>query len=100
MRREFFFILEQQEMNAKKQKKTRRKEKFKFRRSLFWDADPRAIDPQLHARYIIERILDFGDLDEVRWVVQTYPHRLIKETVARSRVLHEKSKSLWRLVFA
>ncbi len=72
---------------------------FRFRRSLFWDADPRAIDPRRHARYIIERILDFGEEDEVRWLVRTYPRRLITDTIARSRVLHEKSRSLWKLVF-
>jgi hypothetical protein len=71
-----------------------------FRRSLFWDIDPRDLDPRRHARYIIERILDFGDENEVRWVAHHYSLRLIRETIARSRVLHEKSRSLWRLVFA
>ena len=73
---------------------------FRFRRSLFWDVDPKTIDPRRHARYIIERILDLGTMDDVRWVAHIYSRRLIKETIAHSRVLHEKSKSLWRLVFA
>jgi hypothetical protein len=72
----------------------------RFRRSLFWDADPRAIDPRRHARYIIERILDLGEEDEIRWMARTYTRRLIRSTIARSRVLHEKSRSLWTLVFA
>jgi hypothetical protein len=80
--------------------KKRRKSTIRFRRSLFWDADPKAIDPRRHARYIIERILDFGDEKELRWLVSYYPRRLIKDTVARSRVLHAKSRSLWKLVFA
>lgn len=32
----------------------------RFRQSLFWDVDPKTIDPKKHAQYIIERILDFG----------------------------------------
>ena len=82
--------------------KKRRKAKvaFRFRHSLFWDVDPRSIDPRRHARYIIERILDLGDADEVRWMARTYSRWLIRDTLARSRVLHEKSRSLWELVFA
>ncbi len=40
----------------------------KFRQSLFWDVDPKTINPKKHARYIIERILDFSHDDEVRWL--------------------------------
>ncbi|MBI4994134.1 hypothetical protein HZC21_00610 [Candidatus Peregrinibacteria bacterium] len=32
-----------------------------FRQSLFWDIDPKTIDLKKHKRYIIERILDFGN---------------------------------------
>ncbi|HAK94371.1 MAG TPA: hypothetical protein DCM87_05060 [Planctomycetes bacterium] len=78
----------------------RRKQGLPFRSSLFWDADPGTIDPRRHARYIIERILDLGDEHEVRWVAHHYSLRLIRDTIARSRVLHEKSRSLWRRVFA
>ena len=70
-----------------------------FRQSLFWDVDPSTIDVQKHARYIIERILDFGNDQEVRWMAQEYPASLIHDTLVTSRVLHDKSKTLWRLVF-
>ncbi len=74
--------------------------KMKFRQSLFWDVDPKTIDPKKNAVYIIERILDFGNDDEVRWMARTYSPRLIKKVVATSRVLHQKSKSLWSLIYA
>jgi len=32
-----------------------------FRQSLFWDVDPKTINQMVHARYIIERVLDFGN---------------------------------------
>lgn len=81
-------------------KKLKKKPKIRFRQSLFWDVDPKTIHPKRHARYIIERILDFGNDDEVRWMWKTYPKRLIKETLEQSRVIHEKSKPLWRLLCA
>ena len=71
----------------------------KFRPELFWDVDPKTIDPKKHARYIIERILDFGNEGELRWLARRYSRRLIKETIRKSRVLDPKSKSLWVLVW-
>lgn len=70
-----------------------------FRRSLFWDVDPKTIDPDKHARYIIERILDFGEADEVSWMFKHYPREKIKEVLhlPRSQV-DRKSRSLWELV--
>lgn len=71
----------------------------KFRRSLFWDTDLAKIDPKKNARYIIERILEFGNEDEVRWVWQNYSPKFIKHVMNKSRgVLHRKSKALWSLI--
>jgi hypothetical protein len=71
----------------------------RFRQSLFWDVDPKTIDPKKHARYIIERVLDFGTDEEVRWLFRRYSSRTIREVLERSRgVLHPKTKALWSLV--
>lgn len=72
--------------------------KIKFRQSLFWDVDPKTIHPKKHARYIIERILDFGNDDEVTWMWHYYPRELIKNVVKKSRALHAQSRSLWKLL--
>lgn len=71
----------------------------RFRQSLFWDTDPKKIDKKKHAKYIIERILDFGTDDEVRWMSRSYSTRLIKNVVDNSRVLHNKSRNLWQLIY-
>lgn len=70
----------------------------RFRPSLFWDVDPKTIDTKKHAKYIIERVLDFGNDDEVRWVWKTYSKPMLRKVVATSRCLHPKSKSLWTLL--
>lgn len=69
-----------------------------FRPSLFWDVDPKTIDPKKHARYIIERVLDFGNDREVRWMWRAYPNRLIRDVVKTSRVLHPQTRALWELL--
>lgn len=69
-----------------------------FRQSLFWDVDPKTIDKEKHAQYIIERILDFGNDEEVRWMWSNYDHHLIREIVLTSRVLHDQTRVLWNLL--
>ena len=70
----------------------------RFRQSLFWDVDPKTIIPKKHARYIIERIMDFGNDAEVRWMWKEYPKPLLADISKKSRVLRPETKSLWRLL--
>ena len=72
----------------------------KFRQSLFWDVDPKTIDPKKHATYIIERILDLGNDREVRWMWRTYPRARIRDVVEHRRGLHDQTRPLWRLLTA
>lgn len=69
-----------------------------FRPSLFWDIDPIIIDPQKDSIYIIERILDFGNDEEVRWMWNYYDHDLIRKVLQTSRVLQPQTRSLWNLL--
>jgi hypothetical protein len=70
----------------------------KFRKSLFWDTDVKKIKVKKNAKYIIERILDFGMDPEVRWMSKTYPKTLIRKVVKNSRVLRPKTKNLWQMI--
>lgn len=68
----------------------------KFRQTLFWDVNPKTIDPQKHAKYIIERILEFGKDNEVRWMLNYYPREAIRDRVQNSRgVLSPQTKIFW-----
>lgn len=82
-----------------KEKKTPKTPPGGFRQTLFWDVDPKVIDPDKNARYIIERVLDFGNTEEARWLFQYYPKKEIKRVMElpRSQV-HDKSKALWSLL--
>ena len=70
----------------------------KFRESLFWDVNPEHIDLQKNAEYVIERIIDFGRDDEVRWLWNFYDKKLIKKVVSTSRSMDPRSKALWVLL--
>ncbi|HLD69462.1 MAG TPA: hypothetical protein VJA17_01740 [Candidatus Omnitrophota bacterium] len=66
-----------------------------LRQSLFWDVDPKTIDLKKHARYIIERVVDFGNDREVQWMWEKYPLALIHKVVKTSRSLNPVSRPLW-----
>ena len=67
--------------------------KVNFRPSLFWDIDASKLEPDKHPEYVIERILDFGDDEELRWMTGYYPREAIKNVVAKSRILLPKSRT-------
>ncbi|MEK7203261.1 MAG: hypothetical protein AAB653_03020 [Patescibacteria group bacterium] len=71
----------------------------KFRQALFRDTDTKNIDTKKNAQYIIERILDFGNINEASWVLKYYPKTVIKKVMRLPRVqLSDKSKALWSLL--
>lgn len=69
-----------------------------LRPSLFWDTDVKKLDIQKNAKYIIERIMDFGNEDEARWMRRYYSKSLLSEVVDKSRVLGSSSKTLWTIL--
>jgi hypothetical protein len=71
----------------------------RFRESLFWDVNPRKINIQRNARYIIERILEFGQPDDIAWLFKQYSKKDIEKAMnlPRSQV-GRKSKALWTLL--
>lgn len=69
-----------------------------LRQSLFWDTDPKKLNLDKHAKYIIERVMDFGNDDEVRWMRRYYPKPLLAKVAKTSKVLQSNSKTLWTLL--
>jgi len=70
----------------------------KFRQALFWDTNPNNIDTEKNAQYIIERVLDFGNDGEVKWLYHFYNKSLLKSVVAKSRSLMPETKNLWTML--
>lgn len=70
----------------------------KFRQALFWDTNPKKIDPKKHARYIIERVADFGHDNEVRSVFRLYKKTFLRKVISKSRCLRPETKNLWELL--
>lgn len=69
------------------------------KKSLFWDIEPVSLSAESHWFFIIERILEFGDIDDLRWMKKNFTPEQIKRTVEnveKSRVLTQRSLSFCR----
>jgi len=68
-------------------------------RILFWDTDLGNISLKRNARYVIERILEFGSFEAVNWLQKVYTTRTILDAMHESAVISEKSRNFWDMWF-
>ncbi len=61
----------------------------------FWDVDPDTVDPSAHAVFVIERILESGDEDAIRWLFATYSREHVVEVLQTTRQLSRRSAGFW-----
>lgn len=60
---------------------------YQYKKSLFWDVDRNRLSPEKDWFFIIERVLEFGDIDDLFWLKETFSEKKIKDTVKKSRIL-------------
>ncbi len=65
----------------------------------FWDVDFNALDVKKNAKYILERILDLGDEEAVKWMQKTFSKKDILNALKNNRKISKKSLNFWNLVF-
>ncbi len=69
-------------------------------RTLFGEVRFEDIDIEKHSKYIIERVLDYGDFSELRKLFKFYGRKRVKKVVKTSRALSKKAKIFWGKIFA
>ncbi|MEW6584694.1 MAG: hypothetical protein AB1442_03675, partial [Nitrospirota bacterium] len=63
------------------------------KKSLFWDVETALLSPKKDWFFIIERILEFGDIDDLKWMKENFTPEQIRDTVGKSRILTPRSLS-------
>ncbi|KLU60157.1 hypothetical protein CEB3_c35880 [Peptococcaceae bacterium CEB3] len=66
--------------------------------SLFWDIHVEDIDPVKHKKWLIERVVQWGTLDDIRALLKIYSVEDISQIVELSRTIDCKTKELWRVM--
>lgn len=70
-----------------------------FLHRYFWDHPVNQVNKETHSFFIIERLLELGNDDAIRWVLRSYPQQEITEVVKKSRVLSKKTANFWKNYF-
>lgn len=65
--------------------------------SLFWDV--RDVDPRKSEKFVIERILAYGDEKDFSWAKEFYGRDKIFKNFLKIRSLDKKSRSFWHQYF-
>ncbi len=68
-----------------------------FNPILFWDA--KNIDLKLNDRYVISRIMNFGDWSDIDKLKALYPDSKLIDTVKKSRSLLPQAGKYWAIHF-
>ena len=63
----------------------------------FWDVDIKKLDPDKKPYFVINRLLDKGNVEAVKWVRGNYTESQIKETFKRFRDFSPKVARFWSL---
>ncbi|EKD56106.1 MAG: hypothetical protein ACD_58C00297G0011 [uncultured bacterium] len=73
--------------------------KIKFRKEIFWDTDPKTIDYQKHAIYVIGKVIKWGNLSDWQELKKIYSTRKIKATVKKLCDLDNKDRNFIHMVY-
>lgn len=64
-------------------------------RPLFWDTSLSNIQIKRNARYVIERLLEYGDMSAIEWLQRVYSAERIIDVVHLSRAMTERARTFW-----
>lgn len=65
----------------------------------FWDIDTADIDVNTYRFYIIERLLEYGDEEALRWIQATYGKDAVIDVIKRSKLLSRKSAYFYQFYY-
>lgn len=63
----------------------------------FWDVSFDELSFEKYPRFIAERIMNYGDLKAIKWLLSISGTELIRAVVKTSRNLNPKTKNFWQI---
>lgn len=64
----------------------------------FWDVVLDDLTIEKHPRFIAERLLNYGDLNSIKWLFTWTDRKFILTLVDESRNLNPKSRNYWKIM--
>ncbi|MBI4653933.1 MAG: hypothetical protein HY752_02940 [Nitrospirae bacterium] len=69
-----------------------------LKRNLFWDVDLEFLSPERDWFFIIERVLEFGDIQDFEWLLSTFSKEQLKLVIKLSRILSPRTLSFCKTI--
>lgn len=67
-------------------------------KDLFWDIDFSSLDVNKNKEFIIERVLDYGDISHFRKIKEIYSLDDVKSVLKKSKTISYKSANFYALI--
>lgn len=67
--------------------------------TVFWDIKPGELDFKKQSNFVIPRVLEHGQLKDIKWLLKKYKAEKIKKVLCQSRNLSEKTANFWAVYF-
>jgi len=64
----------------------------------FWDVNFDDLNMEKYPTFIAERILNYGDLKGIKWLLSRTDRNFIRTLVENSRNLNTKTKNYWQIM--
>lgn len=64
----------------------------------FWEVDPQKIDFDKHDQYVVERVLDWGNTQDINWTLKNFGKDKIAAVVKKRRGLSKRTAVFWATV--
>lgn len=64
----------------------------------FWDVVFNDLTTEKHQRFIAERLLNYGDLNAIKWLFSWADKKFILTLVENSRNLNPKTRNFWKIM--
>jgi hypothetical protein len=64
-----------------------------------WDVKIEDVSLETNSKFIIERVLEYGDTDSINWLKSTYSQETISNALAKSRRISPKTGNFYALIF-
>jgi hypothetical protein len=65
----------------------------------FWDTDFNHVINRPTSKFTLERIMNFGNLKALRWLLNYVPKKAILNVLKTSRDLEPKTRNFWQMVY-
>lgn len=61
----------------------------------FWDVDFNTLSLENNPQFVLKRLLDFGNLNAIKWVLKNFTKKDIANIILKSRDLSPKTMNFW-----